>query len=115
MDWASCSRQLRLPNGTLTSSVPTLSCFFGIVASLVMYLLLFSGVVALVLIIYSGIRLITSGGDPKGIDRAKKILTYSMAGLILIFLSFLILNFVSYVTGVSCIGPTILRTFASCA
>ena len=114
MDWVSCSSRLRLPNGTLTSSVPTLTCFFGVVASLVMYLLLFSGVVALVLIIYSGIRLITSGGDAKNVESAKKILTYSIAGLVLIFLSFLILNFVSYVTGVSCIGPTILRTFASC-
>lgn len=114
MNWNACSRTLTLPDGSTTAAVPTLECMFRIIASLVMYLMLFAGTVALALIIYSGIRLITSGGDRKSVEHAKKILTYSIAGLVLIFLSFLILNFISYVTGVSCIGPTILRSFSSC-
>ena len=59
-----------------------------------------AGIVALFLIIYSGIKFINSGGDPKSIDAAKKALTYALIGLIVVLLSFFIINFIATFTGV---------------
>lgn len=64
---------------------------------------LFAGIIALIFIILSGIKFLTSGGDPKQLEGAKNTLTYAILGFILIFLSFAILNFISAITGVPCI------------
>lgn len=64
---------------------------------------LFAGIIALIFIILSGIKFLTSGGDPKQLEGAKNTLTYAILGFILILLSFAILNFISGITGVPCI------------
>lgn len=98
MDWNSCSE-----NG-----VATLACIPIVIKNIVEAALVFSGVVALILIIWAGIKFITSKGDPNAVDAAKKTLTYAVIGLIVIFLSFFIVQFVSKITGVEQIGnPTI--------
>ncbi|PIZ98193.1 MAG: hypothetical protein COX78_03555, partial [Candidatus Levybacteria bacterium CG_4_10_14_0_2_um_filter_35_8] len=66
--------------------------------------LVFSGTIALILVILSGIKFITSKGDQKQVDTAKRTLTYAILGLIIILLSFFIIQFVSFVTGVQCIN-----------
>lgn len=99
MDWSSC-----VEKGT---DVATLACIPVIIKLVVNAALVFAGIVALVLIIYSGIRYITSRGDQTALDSAKKTLTYAIIGLIVIFLSFFIVNLVSTLTGVSQISnPT---------
>jgi hypothetical protein len=55
--------------------------------------------IAVVLIILSGIRLLLSGGDPEKVARARKSLTYTIIGLVIILLSFVIINLISKVTG----------------
>ncbi len=97
MDWNRCS--VNTPAG----KIPTLECAFLLIQTIISWLLTFAGVVALVLIIYSGIKLISSGGDPKQIEGAKKILTYAIIGLFVVLLSFAIINLIAYATGVSCI------------
>ena len=94
--------------------VPTLSCIFPLIATIINWLLMFSGLVTVVLIIYAGIRFVSSGGDPKQVEGAKKILTYAILGLILIFLSFAIVRFIAQVTGVACISPRSVISFTSC-
>ncbi len=64
---------------------------------------MFGGVIALIVIIYSGIKLISSGGEAKQVEGARQTLTYGIIGLLVIFFSFLILNIISAITGVSCI------------
>jgi hypothetical protein len=71
---------------------------------LINWALIFAGTVALILIIYSGIRFITSNGDPKSVDASKKVLTYAIVGLVLVFSSFFIINLIAYATGVDCIN-----------
>ena len=61
--------------------------------------LAFAGIVLFVLLIIGGFRYITAGGDPKGIEGAKKTLTYAIAGIVLVAVSFLILNFIASFTG----------------
>lgn len=95
MPWDSC-----LKPGT---DVATLKCIVPLFANVISWLFALSGVVALFLIIYSGIKFVTSGGDPKQVEGARKTLTYAVIGLLVIFFSYLILNLVSQVTGVACI------------
>jgi hypothetical protein len=60
----------------------------------------FAGIVLFLLLILGGFKYITSGGDPKAVDSAKKTLTYAIGGLIVILLSYLVLVLISKVTGV---------------
>lgn len=100
MTWADC-----LDPGT---DVATLSCIPVVINNVINAALVFSGVIALVLIIYSGIKYITSRGDQTKIDEAKKTLTYAIVGLIVIFLSFFIVQLISNLTGVTQIAnPTL--------
>lgn len=87
----------------IADQVATLDCIAPILANVVFWLLVFAGVVALVLIIYSGIKFITSSGDQKQVEGARKILTYAILGLILILLSFAIVRFIAETTGVTCL------------
>ena len=95
--------------------VLTLSCIFPLLANIISWLLLFSGTVAIAMIIFSGIKLITSGGEAKTVDTAKKSITYAIIGLLLVFLSFMILNIIGFVTGVTCFDTTQgIPSFQSC-
>lgn len=90
------------------NDVATLACIPIIIQNVVTAALVFSGIVALVLIIYAGITYITSRGDQTKVDNAKKTLTYAVLGLIIIFLSFFIIGLISTLTGVDQIkNPTI--------
>lgn len=83
--------------------VATLDCIGPLFQNILNTALGLSGVVALFLIVLSGIKFITSGGDAKQVEGARKTLTYAIIGLIVVFFSFFILNLISYTTGVSCI------------
>jgi hypothetical protein len=58
------------------------------------------GVLLFLMLIMGGFKFITAGGDPKAIEGAKKTLTYAIMGIVLVALSFLILQFISTFTGV---------------
>ena len=88
--WDSC-----LENG-----VATLACIPIIIKNVVTAALAFSGIVALVIIIFAGARYISSKGDEAKIESAKKTLTYAFVGLGIIFLSFFIMGLLSTLTGV---------------
>ena len=89
--WNQC-----LENG----DVATLACIPIVIKNVVTAALVFSGMVALVLIIFAGTRYITSKGDPTKVEGAKKTLTYAVLGLFIIFLSFFNVSLISQLTGV---------------
>ena len=90
--------------GCLVNDVPTLKCIPVVFNNIIAAALTFAGVVALFFIILSGIKMITSGGDPKAVDGAKKTLTFAIIGLVLVLLSFFIGSMIGYITGVDCIN-----------
>lgn len=98
----------------LKDGVATLSCITPLFGLLVRAALLFSGGTALVFLIWGGIKFITSGGDPKQAGAARQTITYALIGLILILSSFFIINFLSYLTGVNCIGTKSTFGFDTC-
>ena len=88
----------------LDNDVATLGCIPIVLQNVINAALLFSGTIALILVILSGIKFITSKGDQKQVDTAKRSLTYAILGLFIILLSFFIIQIISYVTGVKCIN-----------
>ncbi|MFA4873496.1 MAG: Ig-like domain-containing protein [Patescibacteria group bacterium] len=64
------------------------------IANIIRYALGVIGIVFLVLIIYGGVTWMTAGGDAQRVEKAKKIITNAVIGLIIIFLAFGIVSFV---------------------
>ena len=61
---------------------------------IVNYFLYAGGMVAVVMIIISGVQMTTSAGDPGAVKKAKNTLTWAIVGLIIMILAFAIVNFV---------------------
>ncbi|MBI3985277.1 MAG: hypothetical protein HY344_05085 [Candidatus Levybacteria bacterium] len=92
VNWNAC-----IPEGI---DAPTIACIPIIIKVIINWAFIFGAIVALFLIIYGGIRLINSGGDPKSVEGARKMLTFALIGLTVIFLSFFIINLIADFTGV---------------
>ena len=58
-------------------------------------LLYVAGAVAVIIIIISGIRYVTSTGDSTRVKQAKDTLLYAIVGLIVVILAYAIVNFVA--------------------
>lgn len=74
-------------------SIPT------IIARLINFILAGVGAVAVIMLIYAGITYMTSAGNEKRIESAKKTMTYTVLGLAVVFLSFLIVSFTIALVG----------------
>jgi len=62
----------------------------------VINILLFAiGIVAVIIIIAAGIRMVTSRGDSSAVAKAMKTITYAVAGLVVAMVSFVIVYFVA--------------------
>lgn len=93
MIWDSC----------LSNGVATFNCFPILFGNVVNALLAFAGTAALFFIIFAGIKFITSGGDAKQVEGARKTLTYAVIGLVVILSAFFILNVIAGVTNAPCV------------
>ncbi len=80
--------------------VATLPCIWIALQNVINAALALSGVVAVFLIIYSGYQYVTSSGDKEKVDNARKRLTYAIIGLVIIMMSFVMVNLLSQFTGV---------------
>jgi len=79
------------------AKLQNLECLFSNVVGIILGI---AGIVFFILLLSSGFKFITSGGDPKALEGAKKTLTYAIGGLILIIASYLILLLIKEITGV---------------
>jgi hypothetical protein len=71
-----------VPGGTLRSLVLTV----------VNYFLGFLGLIAVIMVIYGGVTYVVSAGKDEAVGNAKKIIMYALVGLIIILLSFVLVN-----------------------
>ena len=60
-----------------------------------------AGILAFIMLILGGFKYLTSGGDPKATESARKTLTYAVLGLVLVIAAWFILKFLSEFTGVN--------------
>lgn len=60
-----------------------------------------ASLVCLAILLTGSFTYVTSSGEPEKIKKARNTITYSIIGLILIFLSYLMVRVVSYITGIT--------------
>ena len=94
-----------------SNGVASLNCIPYVFSNIVRAALMFVGAVAVILLIYAGIRFVMSGGDPKQVQSARSIITYAIIGLVIVLSSFAIIYLISYLTGAKCIETL---SFTSC-
>jgi len=66
--------------------------FGGIIGGAVNILFVIAVVIALVFLIWGGIKWILSGGDKSAVESARNTIVAAVVGLIIVFLSYFILN-----------------------
>ena len=79
------------------ATISNLSCLFS---NIVTYALGFAGIVLFIFLLVGGFKFITSGGDPKAAEGARKTITAAIAGLVIILVSYLIMVLIYKITGV---------------
>jgi predicted metalloprotease len=76
----------------------------GIAQWAITFLFIGAIVVALFMLIYSGIQWIMSGGDKQKVESARHRIIYAIIGLVVVFLSFMIINVIGTIFGVNLLG-----------
>jgi len=64
------------------------------VVTIINYILTFLGLIAVGYIIYAGINMVTSAGNAEKIKAGQKTITYAVIGLLIVFMSFAIVNWI---------------------
>ena len=72
-----------------------------IIVDVINWILAFLASMSVLMIVVAGIMYITSGGDETRIGTAKKMLTYSVVGLVVSLLAFVIVYFVTMSLGLN--------------
>ncbi len=82
------------------TDVATIKGFEGLFTNVVRTGIGLAGILLFIMLVAGGFQYITAAGDPKGVEQARKTLTYAIGGIILIALSYLILVFIKQFTGI---------------
>ncbi len=84
-------------------SIPTggLETSYSIGSSILTIVFILVALLALAYLIWGGIKWVLSGGDKAKVDAARKTIIYAIVGLIFIFMSFFIVNFITTFFNVS--------------
>jgi len=89
--------------GCESNGVATIGCIPAVFSNLLSGILAFAGITALIMFIMGGLKYITSAGDAKKLEGAKNNFVFGLIGLAVVLFSFVIINIISQVTGVTCI------------
>jgi len=79
--------------------VATLKGFEGIFANVIRLALGFAGIALFVMLLIGGLKYITSGGDPKAAESARKTITFAILGMVLVASAYLLLLLIGSFTG----------------
>jgi len=86
--------QLQLNNADKPGGLPQQTDFVKLVVTISNAILAIVGVVAMLFLIIGGFQYITSAGNPESVGKAKTTILYAIIGLIVVILSWAIVNFV---------------------
>lgn len=94
------------PGKTLSSSYPTISSLINIVLKNSLTVI---GLILVILLISGGLMYIIGAGndDPKSVQKGQQIIVDAALGLAVVFLSYLIVQIVELITGLSILRPGI--------
>src|SRR5579859_2535142 len=81
------------------------------IGGIISFLFILAALIALIYLIYGGIRWITSGGDKSNVEAARDSIIASIIGLVVVFLSYVIINVVmQFFFGFNLLGGFVLPT-----
>lgn len=63
-----------------------------LVLTIVNYFLGFLGILAVIMVIFGGVTYVSSAGNDDAVGKAKKIIMYALIGIIIILISFVVVN-----------------------
>lgn len=81
------------------TGVPTIKCLEAVFANVLSVVATLAGIALFVMLTIGALRYLTSGGDPKATEAARKTMTSAILGITLIVGSYLILRLISSFTG----------------
>jgi len=81
------------------NGVATLQGLEGVFQSVITAVLGLAAIALFLMLVVGGFKYITSGGDPKSVDAARRTLTYAIVGMVILASAFLILRFIGVFTG----------------
>lgn len=81
--------------------------FFGeidslgdLISALIPYIFGISGIILVLMIVFSGFQMLTSAGDPKAMESAQKKLSGAIIGFVIIFTAYWIVQFIGKMLGI---------------
>ena len=89
-------------------TVPMIEDLEGIFGNVVGAVLSLAGIVFFIILLMSGLKYMSAGGDPKAVEAAKKSLTTAIGGIVFIALAYLILVLIEEITGAKVTEFTII-------
>ncbi|QQR84246.1 hypothetical protein IPJ72_03660 [Candidatus Peregrinibacteria bacterium] len=69
------------------------------ITTLINYFLGLLGLIAVAFLIYAGVLMVTAGGNEDQVTKGRKIITYAVVGIVIILLSYTIVQFVANALG----------------
>jgi hypothetical protein len=88
------------PQGGATSPAAAAQGTLGqLITTIIDYFLGILGLIAVCFLIYAGVLMVTAGGNDQEITKAKKIITYAVIGIVIVLLSYTIVQFVTSALG----------------
>lgn len=82
--------------------IATLKCIPLIYQNIIDAFIVFCGAAAVLYLVLSGIKFITSGGDQIKVAEAKKSMTFAVVGLVIVLFSFFIIKVLTKILGADC-------------
>ena len=80
-------------------NVATIQGLEGVFENVIGVALGFAAIALFIMLLVGGFKYITSGGNPKSLESARKTLTYAILGMVLVASAYLILRFIGVFTG----------------
>lgn len=84
-------------NDIPAAQLSDLPAYFG---NILMFVIPLIGMVAFIMILAGGFKILTSSGDPKALEAGKQTITLAIVGIALAIISWLVLVFIQNATGV---------------
>lgn len=85
----------------MSPTPPPLTELEGIFKNVISFAIGFAGIAFFIMLLVGGFQYLTAGGNAQQAESARKTLTWAIAGLAFITLSYLILRFIATITGVT--------------
>lgn len=71
----------------------------GVISLVLPYIFVLAGLALLLMLIFGGFQLMTSAGDPKGMEAGKNRVMYAIIGFLIIFASFWLVQILQVIFG----------------